>query len=146
MCPRNQGHARTRTRPPGSSLQRPFAVVLACSDSRTPIEIVFDAGFGELFGIRIIGNIVAPSVVGSIELAVSQFGTRLVVVVGHTRCDPVGATVTALNTCLGAESKNIRPITDRMVPQIQGLVRPGDPEGIVRAAVPANVRAAADHL
>lgn len=126
--------------------QRPFAVVLACSDSRTPVEIVFDAGFGELFVIRIIGNVVAPSVMGSIEFAVSQFGTRLVVVMGHTRCGAVGATVQALNTGLGPESKNIRSVTDRIAPHIQGLVRPGDPEGIIREAVRANVRASADHL
>ena len=108
--------------------QRPFAVVLACSDSRTPVEIVFDAGFGELFVIRVIGNIVAPSVMGSIEFAVSQFGTRLVVVMGHTRCGAVGATVNAINTGLRPESNNIRSVTDRIAPHIQGLVRPGDPE------------------
>jgi carbonic anhydrase len=129
-----------------TEVQRPFAVVLACSDSRTPVEIVFDAGFGELFVIRINGNIVAPSVMGSIEFAVSQFGTRLVVVMGHTRCGAVGATVQAINTGLGPESKNIRAVTDRIAPHIQGLVRPGDPEGIVREAVRANVRASADHL
>jgi carbonic anhydrase len=129
-----------------TEVQRPFAVVLACSDSRTPVEIVFDAGFGELFVIRIIGNIVAPSVMGSIEFAVSQFGTRLVVVMGHTRCGAVGATVQAINTGLGPESKNIRSVTDRIGPHIQGLVRPGDTEGIVREAVRANVRASADHL
>jgi carbonic anhydrase len=129
-----------------TEVQRPFAVVLACSDSRTPVEIVFDAGFGELFVIRINGNIVAPSVMGSIEFAVSQFGTRLVVAMGHTRCGAVGATVQAINTGLGPESKNIRAVTDRIAPHIQGLVRPGDPEGIVREAVRANVRASADHL
>jgi carbonic anhydrase len=126
--------------------QRPFAVVLACSDSRTPVEIVFDAGFGELFVIRVAGNVVAPSVVGSIEFAVSQFGTRLVVVMGHTRCGAVGATVKAINTGLGPESQNIRSITDRIAPHIKGLVRPGDSEGILREAVRANVRAAADQL
>jgi len=133
---------------PGQALeaQRPFAVVLGCSDSRTPVEILFDEGFGDLFVVRIAGNIVAPSVVGSIEFAVSQFGTRLVVVMGHTRCGAIAATVKAIETGLGPESKNIRSITDRIAPHIQGLVRPGDPEGIIREAVRANVRASADHL
>jgi len=122
--------------------QRPFAIVLGCSDSRTPVEILFDEGFGDLFVVRIAGNIVAPSVVGSIEFAASQFGTRLVVVMGHTGCGAVSATVRALETGMGPESKNIRAITDRIAPHIQGLVRPGD----VREAVRANVRASVDHL
>src|SRR4051812_19883687 len=118
--------------------QRPFAIVLGCSDSRTPVEILFDQGFGELFVVRIAGNIVAPSVVGSIEFAASQFGTRLVVVMGHTRCGAVAATVKAVETGLGPESRNIRAITDRIAPHIQGLVRPGDTDGIIREAVRAN--------
>src|SRR6187399_645343 len=73
--------------------QRPFAIVLGCSDSRTPVEILFDEGFGDLFVVRIAGNIVAPSVVGSIEFAASAFGSRLVVVMGHSRCGAVAATV-----------------------------------------------------
>lgn len=126
--------------------QRPFAIVLGCSDSRTPVEILFDEGFGDLFVVRIAGNIVAPSVVGSIEFAASQFGSRLVVVMGHTRCGAIAATVKAIETGLGPESKNIRSITDRIAPHIEGLVRAGDPEGIIREAVRANVRASADHL
>ncbi len=145
-----EGSGRSSARPWSAQLateaQRPFAVVLGCSDSRTPVEILFDQGFGDLFVVRIVGNIVAPSVVGSIEFAVSQFGTRLVVVMGHTRCGAIGATVNAIQTGLGPESKNIRAITDRIAPRIQGLVRPGDPEGIIREAVRANVRASADHL
>jgi carbonic anhydrase len=126
--------------------QRPFAIVLGCSDSRTPVEILFDQGFGDLFVIRIAGNIVAPSVVGSIEFAASQFGTRLVVVMGHTRCGAITSTVRAIETGLGPESANIRSITDRIAPHIQGLVRPGDRDGIIREAVRANVSASADHL
>ncbi len=126
--------------------QRPFAVVLGCSDSRTPVEILFDEGFGDLFVVRIAGNIVAPSVVGSIEFAVSQFGTRLVVVMGHTRCGAVGATVHALQTGLGPDSKNIRSITDRIAPNVQGLVRPGDPDAIIPEAIRANVRASVDRI
>jgi carbonic anhydrase len=143
-------HAASAARAWSSQLatdpQRPFAIVLGCSDSRTPVEILFDQGFGELFVVRIAGNIVAPSVVGSIEFAASQFGTRLVVVMGHTRCGAVTATVNAIETGHGPESKNIRAITDRIAPHIAGLVQPGDNEGIVREAVRANVRASADQL
>src|SRR5882672_6362778 len=105
--------------------QRPFAIILGCSDSRTPVEILFDQGFGELFVVRIAGNIVAPSVVGSIEFAAAQFGTRLVVVMGHSRCGAIAATVRAIETGLGPESQNIRSITDRIAPHIEGLFRPG---------------------
>src|SRR3954468_23042434 len=124
--------ARTWSRQLATEQQRPFAIVLGCSDSRTPVEILFDEGFGDLFVVRIAGNVVAPSVVGSIEFAAAQFGTRLVVVMGHTRCGAISATVHALQTGLGPESKNIRAITDRIAPHVQGLVRPGDPEAIVR--------------
>src|SRR5262249_33639351 len=126
--------------------QRPFAIVLGCSDSRTPVEILFDEGFGDLFVVRIAGNIVAPSVVGSIEFAASQFGTRLVVVLGHTRCGAVTATLNAIGTGNGPESKNMRVITDRMAWRVESLVRPGDRDGILREAVRANVRASVDHL
>src|SRR5439155_1926180 len=138
--------ARTWSHHLSTEAQRPFAIVLGCSDSRTPIEILFDQGFGDLFVVRIAGNIVAPSVVGSIEFAATQFGSRLVVVMGHTRCGAIAATVKAIETGLGPESKNIRSITDRIAPHIERLVRPGDPEGILREAVRANVRASVDHL
>jgi carbonic anhydrase len=127
--------------------QRPFAIVLGCSDSRTPVEILFDEGFGDLFVVRIAGNIVAPSVVGSIEFAASQFGSRLVVVMGHTLCGAITATVKAIETGRGPESKNIRAITDRIAPHIEELVKPGgDVPHTVREAVRANVRASCDHL
>jgi carbonic anhydrase len=138
--------ARAWSRHQATEPQRPFAIVLGCSDSRTPVEIVFDEGFGDLFVVRIAGNVVAPSVVGSIEFAASQFGSRLVVVMGHSRCGAVAATVEAIQTGSGSGSKNIRSITDRIAPHIQGLVRPGDPEMIVHEAVRANVRASAEHL
>lgn len=124
--------------------QRPFAIVLGCSDSRTPVEILFDQGFGDLFVVRIAGNIVAPSVVGSIEFAASQFGSRLVVVMGHTQCGAVGATLKELDTGQGPESKNIRAITDRIAPHLRGLPRNGTLD--YHAAIRANVRASADHL
>jgi carbonic anhydrase len=127
--------------------QRPFAVILGCSDSRTPVEILFDQGFGDLFVIRIAGNIVAPSVVGSIEFAASQFGARLVVVMGHTMCGAVTATVQAIQSGLGHESKNIRAITDRIAPHVEPIVRGMPPGGdVVRASIRANVRASAHFL
>ena len=126
--------------------QRPFAIVLGCSDSRTPVEILFDEGFGDLFVVRIAGNVVAPSVVGSIEFAASQFGTRLVVVLGHTLCGAVAATVKALESGHGPESRNIRSITDRIAPHVEALLRSGEPEVVLREAVRANVRASAERL
>jgi carbonic anhydrase len=103
--------------------QRPFAVVLGCSDSRAPAELVFDQGLGDLFVIRVAGNVVAPSGIGSVEFAVSRFGTPLVVVMGHTLCGAVAATVQALEQGDSPESKNLRSITDRIAPHVEGLVR-----------------------
>lgn len=130
--------------------QRPFAIVLGCSDSRTPVEILFDEGFGDLFVVRIAGNVVAPSVVGSIEFAASQFGTQLVVVLGHTRCGAVGATVRAIHSGDGPESNNLRAITNRIAPHIAPLVKrsgpPASDPALQREAMRANVRASVAHL
>jgi carbonic anhydrase len=129
--------------------QRPFAIVLGCSDSRTPVEILFDEGFGDLFVVRIAGNVVAPSVVGSIEFAASQFGTRLVVVLGHTRCGAIAATVNALHTGDGPASRNIRSITDRIAPHIESAVRASSTvtePALLRELMRINVRASVDHL
>jgi carbonic anhydrase len=103
--------------------QRPFAAILGCSDSRAPAELVFDQGLGDLFVIRVAGNVVAPSGIGSVEFAVSRFGTPLVVVMGHTLCGAVSATVQALEQGDSPESKNLRSITDRIAPHVEGLVR-----------------------
>jgi carbonic anhydrase len=153
------GEAATRgwSREPGGPLQpieqdqRPFAIVLGCSDSRTPVEIVFDQGFGDLFVVRIAGNIAAPSVVGSIEFAASQFGTRLVVVLGHSRCGAVAATIDAIATGHGPASKNIRAITNRIAPHVEGLVHGSfrdreERAGTIAEAVRANVSASANQL
>jgi len=129
--------------------QRPFAIVLGCSDSRTPVEILFDEGFGDLFVVRIAGNIVAPSVVGSIEFAASHFGTRLVVVLGHSGCGAIAATVRAIESGDGPESRNIRDITDRISPHVARLVRGNATSAgvaLLREAMRVNVRASADHL
>lgn len=129
-----------------AAAQRPFAIVLGCSDSRTPVEILFDQGFGDLFVVRVAGNIVAPSLVGSIEFAASAFGTRLVVVMGHTGCGGITATLNAIATGQGPESKNLRAITDRITPHIEAIARRGSGPETHREAVRANVRASVDHL
>jgi carbonic anhydrase len=128
--------------------QHPFAIVLGCSDSRVPAEIVFDQGLGDLFVIRVAGNIVAPSQVGSVEFAAEQFGTQLVVVLGHTHC---GAILAALEAVKAPTSytPNLRSIVDRIRPTVETLLATElrfDEERLVREAVRANVRASADHL
>jgi carbonic anhydrase len=127
--------------------QSPFAIVLSCSDSRVPSELVFDCGLGDLFVVRVAGNIVAPSLVGSVEFAAETFGTELVIVMGHTRCGAIGAT---LDTLLGgpqAPSPNVRDIVDRIAPSVRELVRPGVPKAeLMEPAIRANVRASVNHL
>ena len=105
--------------------QEPFAIILGCSDSRVPAEIVFDQGLGDLFVIRVAGNIVASSQVGSVEFAAARFGTRLVVVLGHSQCGAILATMEELQRPTEQQSRNLRSIVDR---------------------VRANVRVSANHL
>jgi carbonic anhydrase len=129
--------------------QAPFAIVLGCSDSRVPAEIVFDQGLGDLFVIRVAGNIVAPSLVGSVEFAAERFGTPLVVVLGHSRCGAVTATLDQLLRPSGSRSPNLRAIVDRIRPSVEPLVELGpvlDGEERLARAVRANIRASADHL
>ncbi|WP_092997130.1 carbonic anhydrase [Thiohalomonas denitrificans] len=129
--------------------QKPIAVILGCSDSRVPAEIIFDQGLGELFVIRVAGNIVAPSQVGSVEFAAAQFGTPLVVVLGHSYCGAIGATIDQLIGRGSSPSRNIRSIVNRISPSIAGLVETDlryDREGLMEEAVRANVRASANHL
>ncbi len=129
--------------------QEPFAIILGCSDSRVPAELVFDQGLGDLFVIRVAGNIVAPSQVGSVEFAADRFGTRLVVVLGHSQCGAVLATLEQLQRPSDIQSRNLRSIVDRVRPAVQGLLATelrGDPPALLREAVRANVRASADHL
>jgi len=129
--------------------QEPFAIILGCSDSRVPAEIVFDQGLGDLFMIRVAGNIVAPSQVGSVEFAAERFGTRLVVVLGHSQCGAILATVEQLRQPAESQSRNLRSIVDRVRPSVEGLFRTelrNDPDALVRQAVRANVEAAVNHL
>jgi carbonic anhydrase len=129
--------------------QSPFAIVLGCSDSRVPAELVFDQGLGDLFVIRVAGNVVAPSQVGSVEFAAARFGTRLVVVMGHSQCGAVVATLEELQEGTTNGSRNLRSITDRVRPSVAPLVRTAgmlDREVLLGEAIRANVRASVEHL
>jgi carbonic anhydrase len=129
--------------------QEPFAIILGCSDSRVPSELVFDQGFGDLFVIRVAGNIVAPSQVGSVEFAAAKFRTRLVVVLGHSQCGAVTAALDELQGRESTQSRNLRSIVDRVRPSLETLVEmPGahDREALLEEGVRANVRASANHL
>ncbi len=129
--------------------QEPFANVLGCSDSRVPAEIVFDQGLGDLFVIRVAGNIVAASQVGSVEFAAARFATRLVVELGHTQCGAILATIEELQQSTENQSKNLRSIVDRVRPSVETLLATElkhDPEALVRHAVRANIRTSVDHL
>lgn len=127
--------------------QSPFAIILSCSDSRAPSEILFDQGLGDLFVIRVAGNIVAPSLVGSVEFAAATFGTPLVVVMGHSRCGAVAATLDVIQGKSALPSDNIADIVNRIRPSIQELVRPdASRDEIMQQAVVANVRASVNHL
>src|SRR5256714_9894906 len=129
--------------------QEPFAIILGCSDSRVPAEIVFDQGLGDLFVIRVAGNIVASSQIGSVEFAAERFGTPLVVVLGHSRCGAVLATLEELMRPREKQSRNLRSIVDRIRPSVEGLLATKlrhDSEALVRHAVRANIRASANHV
>jgi carbonic anhydrase len=138
--------ARRRELPAG---QEPLAIILGCSDARVPAEIVFDQGLGDLFVIRVAGNIVAPSQVGSVEFAAAAFGTRLVVVLGHSNCGAIHATLDQLTRPSKDQSPNLRSIVNRIRPAVEGLIeRSGalDRDALVQQAVRANIRMSADHL
>jgi carbonic anhydrase len=129
--------------------QAPIAIILGCADSRVPAELVFDQGLGDLFVVRVAGNIVAPSQVGSVEFAAAQFGTRLVVVLGHSHCSAVAATLDELRRPAETQSRNLRAIVDRVRPAVAGLLETdlrNDPAALMRLAVRANIRASANHL
>lgn len=141
-----EGRVRRKQLPIG---QEPFAAILGCSDSRVPVEIVFDQGLGDLFVIRVAGNIVAPSQVGSVEFAAEQFGTRLVVVLGHSQCGAINATLDQLGRPFERQSRNLRSIVDLIRPSVEGLLTTSlahDRDRLVHHAVRANIRASVLHL
>jgi carbonic anhydrase len=140
------GHARPAD---VATWQQPFAIILGCSDSRVPAEIVFDQGLGDLFVIRVAGNIVAPSQVGSVEFAATRFSTRLVVVLGHSQCGAILAALEELRRPREDQSRNLRAIVDRVRPSVEALLATElrhDFDGLVREGVRANIRASVDHL
>ena len=129
--------------------QEPFAIILGCSDSRVPAEIVFDQGLGDLFVIRVAGNIVAPSQIGSIEFAAERYGTRLVVVLGHSNCGAILATIEELGRRSEEQSRNLRSIVDRIRPSVAALLETElahDHDALVQHAVRANIRMSVNQL
>lgn len=129
--------------------QEPFAAILGCSDSRVPVEIIFDQGLGDLFVIRVAGNIVAPSQIGSVEFAAERFGTHLVVVLGHSRCGAVQSTISELRRPSGSQSRNLKSIVDRVRPSVEALMHTdlrNDDEALMEHAVRANIRASVNQL
>jgi len=129
--------------------REPFAVILGCSDARVPVEIIFQQGLGDLFVIRVAGNVVAPSQVGSAEFAAVRFGTRLIVVLGHSRCGAILATIEELRQPTESHWRNPQSIIDRVQPSVEGLLRTEgkhDSDQLVRRAVRANIRASVNHL
>ena len=129
--------------------QAPFAIILACSDSRVPVEMVFDQGFGDLFVIRVAGNIVAPSQIGSIEFAAEQLGCRLVIVLGHTQCGAVAATLDELVLKESHRSPNLRAIVDRIRPAVEQVLKAHGgraSEEALRESIHSNIRASVERL
>jgi carbonic anhydrase len=129
--------------------QEPFAIVLGCSDSRSPAEILFDQGLGDLFVIRIAGNVVAPSQIASVEFAAQRFGIPLVVLMGHTKCGAIEATLEVIARPDDVSLRNLRSIVDRVRPAIEPLTQTDlvkDPEELRRQCVRANVRMGVNHL
>lgn len=129
--------------------QAPFAIILGCSDSRVPAEIIFDQGLGDLFVIRVAGNVVGPSQIGSVEFAAERFGTQLVVVLGHTRCGAVMATLEELQRSTECRSPGLCSIVDRIRPSVEAVLdanQQADPGTLVQRAVRSNIHAAANHL
>ena len=129
--------------------QEPFAIILGCSDSRVPTEIVFDQGIGDLFVIRVAGNIVTTSQTGSIEFAAEQFGIRLVVVLGHTMCGAIQATLEELQNPREPRSKNLQAIVNCISPSLESLLetdRQENPETLLNQAMRRNVENSVNQL
>jgi len=140
-------HSHKSRRHSLTEIQDPFAIILGCSDSRVPAEIVFDQGLGNLFVIRVAGNIVAPSQIGSIEFAVEKFDTQLVVVMGHSKCGAVLATLEELRRPSENPSKNLRSIVDRIRPSLTSLLETDkDPDILLQQAVTANIHSSVNQL
>lgn len=124
--------------------QHPYAIILECADSRVGSEIIFNKGLGEVFTIRVAGNVVAPHELGSIDYALDHIGTNLVVVLGHTKCGAVGATVASLTPgCIVHSTKdNIGSLVDSIAPPVEKSCRAND----LAHAVDENTRYVADKI
>ncbi len=145
--PASDPYASSERRAQLAKTQEPFAVLFGCSDSRVPAELVFDCGLGDLFVIRVAGNVVAPSLIGSVEFAVEKFGTPLVVVMGHSTCGAVTATYEELTRPTNNQSPNLLDIVKRVRPSMETLLEAGlGREDVIKHAVRANVRLSVDHL
>lgn len=146
---RSHAHTGGTRRAEVADGQEPFAIILGCSDSRVPAELIFDQGLGDLFVIRVAGNIVAASQIGSIEFAAERYHTRLVVVVGHSQCGAILATVDELQQESANQSRNLQFIVDRIRPSVEPLLATdlrNDRDALVREAVRANIRASVKQL
>lgn len=144
-----ESHMAPRLRREFLDAQKPVAIILGCSDSRVPVEMVFDQNLGELFVIRVAGNVVSPSQIGSVEYAAECFGTPLVVVLGHTQCGAVQVTLDELQQPRGNQSLNLRSIVDRIRPSVDELLEAGvenDRATLLAHAIRSNVRVSADNL
>lgn len=150
LCQSNDAIGR---RPELTTEHDPFAIILGCSDARVPVEIVFDQGLGDLFVIRVAGNVVAPSQIGSVEFAAEKFGTRLVVVLGHSQCGAVTACVETLINPEQYYSPNLQSIVDRIRPSVYNLHELASASGhdvdadeLIRRGIRANVRMSVSQL
>lgn len=140
---------RVNRRPELTIVQEPLAIILGCSDARVPAELVFDQGLGDLFVIRVAGNIVAPSQVASVEFAAERFHTRLVVVLGHSQCGAIAATIEELQRPAAARSRNLHAIVERVRPSVEALLEAGmprDSEALAQKAIRGNIRTSVNHL
>ncbi len=134
--------------------QNPLAIIVGCADSRVPVELIFSQGIGSLFVIRVAGNVVTPPQLGSVEYAVQSFETPLVVVLGHTHCGAVAATIDALERKDSPDSgnpisSNLMSIVDRISPAVSALMDTSlrdDKVALNAQAIRANIQLAADHL
>jgi carbonic anhydrase len=119
--------------------QQPYATILGCSDSRVPPELVFDAGFGELFVIRVAGNVLGPSIMGTLQYAAAHLKTPLFVVLGHDHCGAVKAAIGS--KFHGATHKSrIEVLLENIIPALENLDGNQSSESLLQSAVEANVR------
>lgn len=128
--------------------QKPFAVILGCSDSRVPVELIFDQSIGDLFVVRVAGNIAASSQIASVEFACQKFGTGLVIVLGHTQCGAITATLSSLNDGFDGLSPNLEAIVKHIQVAIEPMLktRPCDDNELIESARRKNIEQSVSDL